>query len=112
MEVVDQRFPAHEAPEPTSPKFWDISPGFWDFANLDGTGQQLEVVIGSFEATTLHNVHYGTFILGCALKGLLSVLTLLGEFSRSWRKFSSKLAKFSYRWRMESGRDAEQYCST
>ena len=52
----------------TSPGFWDVSPGFWgsspkftDFANLNGIGQQLEVVIGSLEATTLHNVHYGTF---------------------------------------------------
>ena len=25
----------------TSLRFWDISPGFWEFANLDGIGQQL-----------------------------------------------------------------------
>ena len=86
----------------TSPGFWDVSPGFWgsspkftDFANLNGIGQQLEVVIGSLEATTLHNVHYGTCMEpGYGLgSGEVSDLTLVGEFSRTWREFSSS-------WRM------------
>ena len=90
----------------TSPGFWDVSPGFWgsspkftDFANLNGIGQQLEVVIGSLEATTLHNVHYGTFRFIWWRPEVLpmSDLTLLGEFSQTWRTFSSS-------WRMSHTR--------